>query len=36
MVPEVDGADMGVGDDMEISRDQQGNYEAETGYDYGR
>ena len=36
MVPEVDGADMGVGDDVEISRDQQGNYEAETGYDYGR
>lgn len=36
MVPEVEGADMDVGDDVEISRDQQGNYEAEAGYDYGR
>lgn len=36
MVPEVEGADMDVGDDVEISRDQQGNYEAEAGHDYGR
>lgn len=36
MVPEVEGADMDVGDDVEISRDQQGNYEAEVGHDYGR
>lgn len=36
MVPEVEGADMDVGDDVEISRDQQGQYEAEAGYDYGR
>ena len=36
MVPEVEGADMDVGDDVEISRDQRGNYEAEVGHDYGR
>ena len=36
MVPEVEGADMDVGDDVEISRDQQGNYEAEAGHNYGR
>ncbi len=36
MVPEVEGAEMDVGDDVEISRDQQGNYEAEAGHDYGR
>jgi hypothetical protein len=36
MVPEVEGADMDVGDDVEITRDQQGNYEAEAGHDYGR
>jgi len=36
MVPEVEGADMEVGDDVEISRDQQGDYEAEAGHDYGR
>ncbi len=36
MVPEVEGADMEVGDDMEVTRDQQGNYEAEAGHDYGR
>ena len=36
MVPEVEGADMDVGDDVEISRDQQGNYEVEAGHDYGR
>ena len=36
MVPEVEGADMDVGDDVEISRDQQGNYEADTDYGYGR
>lgn len=36
MVPEVEGADMDVGDDVEISRDQQGNYEAESDYGYGR
>ena len=36
MVPEVEGADMDVGDDVEISRDQQGHYEAEAGHDYGR
>ena len=36
MVPEVEGADMDVGDDVEISRDQQGDYEAEVGNDYGR
>lgn len=36
MVPEIEGADMDVGDDVEISRDQQGNYEAEAGNDYGR
>lgn len=36
MVPEIEGADMAVGDNVEISRDQQGNYEAEAGHDYGR
>lgn len=36
IVPKVEGADMDVGDDVEISRDQQGNYEAEAGHDYGR
>lgn len=36
MVPEVEGADMDVGDDVEISRDQQGNYEADADYGYGR
>lgn len=36
MVPEVEGADMDVGDDVEISRDQHGHYEAEAGHDYGR
>lgn len=36
MVPEIEGADMDVGDDVEISRDQQGNYDAEAGHDYGR
>ena len=36
MVPEVEGANMDVGDDVEISRDQQGDYEAEVGNDYGR
>lgn len=36
MVPEVEGTDMDVGDDVEISRDQQGNYEADTDYGYGR
>lgn len=36
MVPEVEGAEMDVGDDVEISRDQQGDYEAEVGNDYGR
>ena len=36
MVPQVEGADMEVGDDVEVTRDQQGNYEAEAGHDYGR
>ena len=36
MVPEVEGADMDVGDDVEISRDRHGHYEAEAGHDYGR
>ena len=36
MVSEIEGADMDVGDDVEITRDQQGNYEAEAGNDYGR
>jgi hypothetical protein len=36
MVPEIDGADMDVGDDVTVSRDQQGSYEVESGYDYGR
>lgn len=36
MVPEVEGTDMDVGDEVEISRDQQGSYEAEAGHDYGR
>lgn len=36
MVPEIEGADMDVGDDVEITRDQQGDYEAEAGHDYGR
>ena len=36
MVPEVEGADMDVGDDVEITRDQQGNYEADADYGYGR
>lgn len=36
MVPEIEGADMDVGDDVEITRDQQGDYEAEVGHDYGR
>lgn len=36
MVPQIEGAEMDVGDDVEVSRDHQGNYEAETGYDYGR
>ncbi|MEQ7926797.1 hypothetical protein ABQW55_012010 [Xanthomonas citri pv. malvacearum] len=36
MVPQIEGAEMDVGDDVEVSRDHQGNYEAETGYGYGR
>lgn len=36
MIPEIEGADMDVGDDVDVSRDQQGNYEAEAGHDYGR
>lgn len=36
MVPEIEGSDMDVGDDVDVSRDHQGNYEAETGHDYGR
>lgn len=36
MVPQVEGADMEVGDDVEVTRDQQGNYEAEAGHEYGR
>jgi len=36
MVPEIEGADMDVGDDVTVSRDPQGVYEAEAGYDYGR
>ena len=36
MVPQVEGVDMEVGDDVEVTRDQQGNYEAEAGHDYGR
>lgn len=36
MVPEIEGADMDVGEDVEITRDQHGNYEAEVGYGYDR
>lgn len=36
MVPQVEGAEMDVGDDVEVTRDQQGNYEAEAGHEYGR
>lgn len=36
VVPQIEGAEMDVGDDVEVSRDHQGNYEAETGYGYGR
>ena len=36
MVPEIEGAEMEVGDDVTVSRDPQGVYEAEAGYDYGR
>lgn len=36
MVPQIEGTEMDVGDDVEVSRDHQGNYEAETGYGYGR
>lgn len=36
MEPQIEGAEMDVGDDVELSRDHQGNYEAETGYGYGR
>ena len=36
MVPQVEGVDMKVGGDVEVTRDQQGNYEAEAGHDYGR
>lgn len=36
MVPQVEDVDMEVGDDVEVTRDQQGNYEAEAGHDYGR
>lgn len=36
MIPQVEGADMEVGDDVEVTRDQQGNYESEAGHDYGR
>lgn len=36
IVPQIDGADMEVGDDVEVSRDPEGNYEAESGYGYGR
>lgn len=36
MVPAVEGTDMDVGDDVEISRDPQGDYEAEAGNDYDR
>jgi len=35
MVPQIEGAELDVGDDVQVSRDQQGNYEAEAGYDYG-
>jgi hypothetical protein len=36
MVAAVKGADMDVGDDVEISRDPQDDYEAQAGNDYGR
>lgn len=36
MVPQIEGADMELGDDVDVTRDHQGNYEAETGYGYGR
>jgi hypothetical protein len=36
MVPQIEGAKMDVGDDVEVTRDHRGNYEAETGYGYGR
>jgi len=36
MVPEIEGADLDVSDDVEVSRDHQGNYKAEAGHDYGR
>ena len=36
MVPQIEGAEMDLGDDVEVSRDHQGDYEAETGYGYGR
>lgn len=36
MVPQVEGADMEVGDDVEFTRDQRGNYEAEADHGYGR
>ena len=36
MVPQIEGADFELGDDVEVSRDAQGGYEAETGYGYGR
>lgn len=36
MVPEIEGAEMEVGEDVTVSRDPQGVYEAEAGYDYGR
>ena len=36
MVPQVEGAEMEVGDEVEFTRDQQGNYEAEADQGYGR
>ncbi|MBZ2436534.1 hypothetical protein IPS60_21990 [Xanthomonas perforans] len=36
MVPQVDGAELDIGDTVQVSRDQQGQYDIEAGHDYGR
>jgi hypothetical protein len=36
MVPQIADVEMAVGDDVEVSRDKQGNYQVEIGYGYGR
>ncbi|MGW8342373.1 hypothetical protein [Xanthomonas axonopodis] len=35
-VDKVNGAELDIGDTVQISRDQQGQYDIEAGHDYGR